>query len=102
MPRNYPNLGSRVRLNPVSPSNNNTASIKDPEVIQEFEQKQRKQLDFKTIQISIESYKALQSMSTYFNMGSYDDIIITMVKHFKGCVNHEYGKYYDTTTSASD
>ncbi|MDR4512599.1 MAG: hypothetical protein MRJ93_12945 [Nitrososphaeraceae archaeon] len=96
--KSYNNFGNRVRLNPIAPrhdNTNNSITIKNPELIQEFEQKQH--CNIKTIQISIESYKALQSMTEYFNMPLYDDIIQTMVKHFRENVYRQYGKYYDTT-----
>ncbi|MDR4510137.1 MAG: hypothetical protein MRJ93_00330 [Nitrososphaeraceae archaeon] len=101
MSRKFPNLGNRVRLNPITPSTaQNAVNIKNPEVIKEFDRQQRqiRQPDFKTIQISIETYKALGSVTEYFNMASYDDIIQTMVKHFRENVYREYGKYYDSTS----
>lgn len=104
------NFGNRVRLNqitsPTSTAPNAVSIKKDTELIQEFEQQQsqqqrQKQPDFKTIQISIETYKSLQKMTTYFNMPSYDDIIQTMVKHFKGCVDQKFGEYHDTSSASA-
>ena len=100
MPRNYNNFGNRVKLTRISSTSTNTntpsnevSTYKDPELIQEFDKQRQRQSEVKTIQISIDTYKKLQSITNYWDNPSYDDIIITMVKHFKDCVQPEYGKY---------
>jgi len=111
VPRKNPNFGNRVKLNEVTTNTKlsptvsnhigkgNTVTLKNPELIQDLEQrKQQRQLDMKTIQISIESYKALETMTEYFNHPSYSEVIITIVDHFRKNVVHRYGEYLDEDT----